>query len=435
VQLLEAKVGGGAGESAPGSLEAAVRSVFAQLTEAPTNWHQGTVYFATSTEQQDKHMKARAPLLLFGGTLMVLLQCMTTAGLFFGSISSSCENNDQCPPSQFCWRGASHRCEYCSFGMLTMEVLGDGGTLNDPMNEHFVGFNTTTLTTVCSDPVDIPRFNSRGMAVVLPRAGVAAWCEQCVNAIDKTVIMANGNTHMAANVASMGYFDWIALCFATFVVAFKVVGELKDILLCEIATGRVGDRLSTRWRLAFLLIGGTRRWLFLPTLVLTVPILVVTKGGDALSVCFNTVAVLFLCEIDNIAYVMGLSERVRARVEHMGRAELADVEAAALVRTKTVHVGLIVAAVVVAVWVGGTGGPNVYQGNVKKMLMWKFMALCTLPFAPFTIGGAAEAFAPGASNLQTAARVGKALGASMLGFVAFGFLVVASNPPEDSNNQ
>ena len=110
VQLLEAKVGGGAGESAPGSLEAAVRSVFAQLqTEAPTNWHQGTVYFTTSTEQQDKHMKARAPLLLFGGTLMVLLQCMTTAGLFFGSISSSCENNDQCPPSQFCWRGASHR--------------------------------------------------------------------------------------------------------------------------------------------------------------------------------------------------------------------------------------------------------------------------------------------------------------------------------------
>jgi hypothetical protein len=83
-------------------------------------------------------------------------------------------------------------------------------------------------------------------------------------------------------------------------------------------------------RCTLLLLAGVRRWLFLPALVTTVPMLVLIKGGDvslfqsrpihrqtakiaatvdaeanvgavslqALSVCFNSVAVLFLCEIE-----------------------------------------------------------------------------------------------------------------------------------------
>ena len=88
-----------------------------------------------------------------------------------------------------------------------------------------------------------------------------------------------------------------------------------------------------------------RRWLFLPCLVTTVPMLVLTKGGDALSVCLNTVAILFLCDIDNIAFDLALGERVRARVEDAGRVELDDAELSALARTKAVHVVLIVLVV------------------------------------------------------------------------------------------
>ena len=40
-----------------------------------------------------------------------------------------------------------------------------------------------------------------------------------------------------------------------------------------------------------------RRWVFLPALVQAVPTLVLTKSGDALSVCFNTIAILFLTEV------------------------------------------------------------------------------------------------------------------------------------------
>ena len=58
-----------------------------------------------------------------------------------------------------------------------------------------------------------------------------------------------------------------------------------------------GDRLSRGSRLALTLLGGVRRWVFLPTLVIAVPVLVLVKGGDALSVCFNTIAILFLTEV------------------------------------------------------------------------------------------------------------------------------------------
>jgi hypothetical protein len=43
-----------------------------------------------------------------------------------------------------------------------------------------------------------------------------------------------------------------------------------------------------------------RRWVFLPILVATVPMLVLLKGGDALSVCFNTIAILFLTEVTSV---------------------------------------------------------------------------------------------------------------------------------------
>jgi hypothetical protein len=71
----------------------------------------------------------------------------------------------------------------------------------------------------------------------------------------------------------------------------------QDIALCTIAIGHAGDRLSRGSWLSLTLLGGVRRWLFLPALVVAVPAMVMVKGGDALSVCFNTIAILFLTEV------------------------------------------------------------------------------------------------------------------------------------------
>ena len=79
----------------------------------------------------------------------------------------------------------------------------------------------------------------------------------------------------------------------------------------------------------------------MPGLVGVIPTIVVIKGGDALSVCFNTVAVLFTLEIDNLAFKMLISERIRAYVEAAGHVELTEAQREALTVVKLTHVVLL----------------------------------------------------------------------------------------------
>eukprot|EP01048_Picozoa_sp_COSAG05_P020480 COSAG05_NODE_3488_length_2030_cov_3.309684_2_plen_211_part_00 len=181
----------------------------------------------------------------------------------------------------------------------------------------------------------------------LPRASIFSWCDACVRT--SGVNPSTVERHIAANLQAMNPFDTIALVFTAFIVAVTVVGELKDIHLCTLLRKRNNDSLSSGWRFALSFLGGVRQWVFLPVLVSVVPTLVALKGGDALSICFNTVAVLFLCEIDNLAYMFGFSERMRTRVEDAGRLELTEGEARALARTKPVHAALIMSSVLLCV--------------------------------------------------------------------------------------
>ena len=143
---------------------------------------------------------------------------------------------------------------------------------------------------------------------------------------------------------------------------------MKDITMVTLAIRHAHDQLSLGWRVIFMLLGGLRRRLFLPALVGVIPTLVVLKGGDALSVVrhhafslpflvyprpflclredrcmqgFNTIAVLFLCDIDNIAFDHGLNDGARLRVESLGRVKVEGDEKQLLVRIKIVHAALI----------------------------------------------------------------------------------------------
>ena len=168
-------------------------------------------------------------------------------------------------------------------------------------------------------------------------------------------------------------------------------------------------RLSSGYRFALTLLGGVRRWVFLPGLVNTVPLLVLFKGGDALSVCLNTVAMLFLCEIDNMIYKVGMAERTRTRVEEYARVELGDEEAAALVRSKQIHVGAVVVAVLAAVQVA------------------RPVSLIFFVFPAFWLGSVAEALVvPGATASGMAKGTLKATGAFVLGAAGFAVLVITS---------
>ena len=171
------------------------------------------------------------------------------------------------------------------------------------------------------------------------------------------------------------------------------------------AIHHAGDRIAPTYRFALSLLGGIRRWTFLPCLVMAAPFLVLYKGGDALSVCFNTVAVLFLCEIDNLLYAILLPERERARVEVEGRVELGEAEAAALMRSKAVHVALVVVAVPCAVVLGGSG-------DLTSLLL-----AILLPLPAFWLAGATEAVLGSAGAGEACKEVGKVTGRWLLGCV------------------
>jgi hypothetical protein len=123
-------------------------------------------------------------------------------------------------------------------------------------------------------------------------------------------------------------------------------------------------------------------------------------------VCFNTVAVLFLLEVDNITFHAALCERLRARVEEQGHVQLSDAQADALARTKPVHIVLIMVAVLGSVAIGGA------TGEFKAAAIFP-------PFLAFFLARAAEAFGGGRNGAEVAKGVAKSAGAMLLGAAAW----------------
>ena len=264
-------------------------------------------------------------------------------------------------------------------------------------------------------------------------AAIENWCDNCVHAetgsVDSLVI----SERVANYVAGMGPFDWIALGFASVIVAFQVVGELKDIELCMIAVNRA-EKLGAVYHVGIWFIQFVRRWVFLSALTVGAPVLVCFRGGDALSVCFNTIAILFMvrartaiaaalpaaaasepaplcrqCEIDNLCYHFGLAERRRARVEDAGRVELSHEEAAAMARTKEVHVVIVVVTILAAVkisggaWAASECGtedtrPCSEDDPVQRDPGGQMAGGFVLVVVGYFVGGLYEAFEPGLSH-------------------------------------
>ena len=131
-----------------------------------------------------------------------------------------------------------------------------------------------------------------------------------------------------------------------------------------------------------------------------------SPAGDALSVCFNTVAVLFLLEVDNITFHAALREQLRSRVEEQGHVVVSDAQVEILARTKPVHIAMIVAAVLGAVAIGGATGEFKLAGIFPS-------------FLAFFLARAAEAFGGGRGGAEVAKGVAETAGATVLGMVAW----------------
>jgi hypothetical protein len=288
-------------------LESLAKAVFARMTEAPTNWHQCIVFFLTSTEADDEPMKQWLPLMLAGSWLMVLIQCAACLAVVIGVALPSCRSSDQCPDGQYCQVGFSNRCGFCGSNAPLIMQVNDvtGQTFNAIFDPNFAGYNTTLVKQVCDNdgltcgdlcPLEkaedlkgtgenyfrvsgdlngrtcgqscdfnyehrIARgadLNSRDSVVIGFNSGgdwdlgystehVRQWCEYCVYATTYDVDPVSQFGRMRDVVSAMGNLDWLALLFASFIVSFQLIGELKDIHLCTIALADAPNTVHHGW--------------------------------------------------------------------------------------------------------------------------------------------------------------------------------------------
>jgi hypothetical protein len=142
------------------------------------------------------------------------------------------------------------------------------------------------------------------------------------------------------------------------------------------------------------------RWqTFLPNVVHIVAMLVLHRGSDAISICFNALAVLFLLDIDTALFQFWIPERIREEMEEFGMPTIREVDANYLASVKRSHAVLVAFFVTLAVKVAGTGAVH-GQG---------------LTNLAFVIGGIYEAFTR--ARLFENETMGKAMGKWFLAFL------------------
>ena len=302
-------------------------SVMSRLASAPPNLHQYVVFSAVRAAQ-DGTPPPRTLLMIAVAT--VILQCSVAVGVMFGAVLPACAKADQCSQGYYC-DPTIGRCEFCGSrlaefapvqwsGPCVCESTGrpledneESGvdywewacptvpdpscrTFHNPSDPNYDGANQTCVLEACAAPrksFELRRGDFDEDAMMIFKQ----LCEHCVYAIDGSVDPTTDDSIAVDNIGAMGIFDYTATFLASVIISLTGIGEMRDIELCNIAIGEAEGVLPAVWKIGLVLIGVLRRWAFLPSLYSCIVALVML-GGEALSVCFNTIAVLFLCELE-----------------------------------------------------------------------------------------------------------------------------------------
>jgi hypothetical protein len=406
-----------------------VKDIFSSFVESGTNYHQVVVYYALSDVEADANMSR--PRLCAVSCMIVFFQMLSLIAIYWSIALRTCASNDMCHRGSFCDMGgppcaetgactsadASARCRFCGGGssydtpvpFQTNETSGQ--TYNNALDVNYAGFNGTAVHELCAarDPTPM----------------VDQWCTACVHPLTGEVDDNNLNSHARGTVSAMNMLDWFTLTLAGAMIGMASNSELKDIRLCTLAIEKAEKELDRAWKVGFALLFATRRWLFLPGLVYTSAVMVVYQGGDALSICVNTIALLFLLDLDNVVYMFGLDERTRTRVEKAGRVELNEEDARGIDRIKTAHLVIITLGLILGVSELGhltsVFGSPISRGLGIGQLTGTFVYW----FAMATAGAVAE-FAPGSTPMEIALVAGRNLGKSLVGWISYLIVLVAA---------
>ena len=130
----------------------------------------------------------------------------------------------------------------------------------------------------------------------------SVFVEFCAGCIDVDGTYKDLPTVVRGNVRSMLAGDFITLFVCSLAVGLAVAGEVRDVKIATMAQKRSfhktqHHRVSHVW---FAALNFARLYVLVPQVVAAVPNLVALEGADAVAILFNTVAVVFVVELDNV---------------------------------------------------------------------------------------------------------------------------------------
>lgn len=271
--------------------------------ETPSSIHHAAIacWYSTTVSPQVKMA------VFVSSSLLVVVQFTALASILGGASRPTCGSSADCPiEGQYCLVES-----YCA--RCTKAVKG--------------------FATICCS----------GATFNLSKTPFCAPTIARVNAFDPTVSALNGPEFCTAcssgnllqesiekRMLLMRVEDIPALAISLLVVATAVLAEARDIhvsmMLRRQLTGGKHQGLFSIYAL-FCVLDCLRLGICLPLLFLTFPELIAYRGFDALNVCMNTVAVIFILEVDNLLYAQLLSEAVRSHFEENHQVLLTDNDA------------------------------------------------------------------------------------------------------------
>ena len=157
----------------------------------------------------------------------------------------------------------------------------------------------------------------RGKTIYSPRVFV----EFCSGCIDSDGTYKQERLVVRETLKSMRIGDFVALFVCAYAVGLTIIGELRDIKVCNMAQLRCVASFQHHpvGHVWFAFINAVRLYVLIPQVMAAVVDLALLEGGNTVSLVFNTISVIFVTELDNLSTLYLLSPLTLAKVERLGQ--------------------------------------------------------------------------------------------------------------------
>ena len=278
-----------------------VRSLLAASNAVrPSNFHLAATASALSASSAQP--TRRLLLLLSASVFIVLLQVACLSSVTSGVELNSCQCNSDCLYGFYCAAVGLQRCMACASPGYCQ---GGSSAINWALIQNL---------DLLGRPFDA--------------ADYAAHCAACYDA--ETLTYTTSTEATRTRLQSVRAADRVALVFTSLFVALALANELRDVQICALMRRRAGSKAPcfccSNRHVVLWLVEAVRRFTVLPFITTCVLQLTVWRGADALSVCLNAVAMLFVLEVDDQIYAHGVSDELREWCEASARPVLTEEE-------------------------------------------------------------------------------------------------------------